>query len=325
MRIKDVVSPEDFANNTWLCALGARVCYTKKGLSDLLQESKITNTQQTKDFLLRLCSYKHFSVFSHAFIYKKLDPQTAIYIGAKYFKSYWNEQTPDIIGFSLRHYLEDLTEEERAKAIEDILSHQTSLPRDTNMSQNTSTPNIVNTLENVSLVHISKAYYGYAVFYLENISRVMTHQLVRHTFLNFSQRSQRYVLQFPKKKSVRKPFSEQGSADGCNIIDQSIEAAEDAPRQDMMIIPPTIKNNQQALDIFLKATKQSEDAYIDLVNMGIPAEDARFILPHGQKTNIVVSGTIPHLMDFISKRIEKGAQWEIRDTAIKMKELLDRN
>ena len=91
----------------------------------------------------------------------------------------------------------------------------------------------------------------------------------------------------------------------------------------MMIIPPTIKNNQQALGIFLKATKQSEEAYIDLVNMGIPAEDARFILPHGQKTNIVVSGTIPHLMDFISKRIEKGAQWEIRDTAIKMKELLD--
>jgi len=93
----------------------------------------------------------------------------------------------------------------------------------------------------------------------------------------------------------------------------------------MMIIPPTIKNNQQALDIFLKATKQSEETYIDLVNMGIPAEDARFILPHGQKTNIVVSGPIPHLMDFISKRIEKGAQWEIRDTAIKMKELLDRN
>ena len=293
MRIKDIASPDDFANNTWLCALGARVCYTKKGLSDLLQESKITNTQQTKEFLLRLCSYKHFSVFSHAFIYKKLDPETAMYIGAKYFKSYWNEQTPDIIGFSLRHYLEDLTEEERAKAIEDILSHQA------NMSQNTSTPNIVNTLENVSLVHISKAYYGYAVFYLENISRVMTHQLVRHTFLNFSQRSQRYVLQFPKKK--------------------------DLPRQDMMIIPPTIKNNQQALGIFLKATKQSEEAYIDLVNMGIPAEDARFILPHGQKTNIVVSGTIPHLMDFISKRIEKGAQWEIRDTAIKMKELLERN
>jgi thymidylate synthase (FAD) len=59
--------------------------------------------------------------------------------------------------------------------------------------------------------------------------------------------------------------------------------------------------------------------------MGIPAEDARFILPHGQKTNIVVSGPIPHLMDFIGKRIEKGAQWEIRDTAIKMKELLDKN
>ncbi|MFP3158492.1 MAG: FAD-dependent thymidylate synthase [Hydrogenobaculum sp.] len=289
MRIKDIASPEDFANIAWLCALGARVCYTKKTLEELLQESKITNKQETKEFLLRLCSYKHFSVFSHAFTYKKLEKEKAIYLAAKYFKTYWNEETPDIIGFSLRHYLEDLTEEERDKAIEEILT----------LNKDSIIPNIVDSNDNVTLVYISREYYGYAVFYLENISRVMTHQLVRHTFLNFSQRSQRYVLQFPKKK--------------------------DAPRQDMMIIPPTIKNNQQALGIFLKATKQSEEAYIDLVNMGIPAEDARFILPHGQKTNIVVSGPIPHLMDFISKRIEKGAQWEIRDTAIKMKELLDRN
>jgi thymidylate synthase (FAD) len=288
MRIKDIASPEDFANIAWLCALGARVCYTKKTLEELLQESKITNKQETKEFLLRLCSYKHFSVFSHAFTYKKLEKEKAIYLAAKYFKTYWNEETPDIIGFSLRHYLEDLTEEERDKAIEEILT----------LNKDSMIPNIVDSNDNVTLVYISREYYGYAVFYLENISRVMTHQLVRHTFLNFSQRSQRYVLQFPKKKDV--------------------------PRQDMMIIPPTIKNNQQALGIFLKATKQSEEAYIDLVNMGIPAEDARFILPHGQKTNIVVSGPIPHLMDFISKRIEKGAQWEIRDTAIKMKELLDR-
>ena len=275
MRIKDIASPEDFANMAWLCALGARVCYTKKTLEELLQESKITNKQETKEFLLRLCSYKHFSVFSHAFTYKKLEKEKAVYLAAKYFKTYWNEETPDIIGFSLRHYLEDLTEEERDKAIEEILT----------LNKDSTIPNIVDSNDNVTLVYISREYYGYAVFYLENISRVMTHQLVRHTFLNFSQRSQRYVLQFPKKKEL--------------------------PRQDMMIIPPTIKNNQQALDIFLKATKQSEDAYIDLVNMGIPAEDARFILPHGQKTNIVVSGTIPHLMDFISKRIEKGAQWEL--------------
>ncbi|ACG57195.1 thymidylate synthase complementing protein ThyX [Hydrogenobaculum sp. Y04AAS1] len=289
MRIKDIASPDDFANIAWLCALGARVCYTKKTLEELLQESKITQKKETKEFLLRLCSYKHFSVFSHAFTYKKLDKEKAIYLAAKYFKTYWNEATPDIIGFSLRHYLEDLTEEERDKAIEEILT----LNKDSTIS------NIVDRDVNVTLVYISREYYGYAVFYLENISRVMTHQLVRHTFLNFSQRSQRYVLQFPKKKEL--------------------------PRQDMMIIPPTIKNNQQALDTFLKATKQSEDVYIDLVNMGIPAEDARFILPHGQKTNIVVSGPIPHIMDFISKRIEKGAQWEIRDTAIKMKKLLERN
>ncbi|GAB6078572.1 FAD-dependent thymidylate synthase [Hydrogenobaculum acidophilum] len=286
MRIKDIASTRDFANIAWLCALGARVCYTKKSLDELLQESKITQRKETKDFLLRLCSYKHFSVFSHAFTYKKIDKEKAIYLAAKYFKTYWNEETPDVIGFSLRHYLEDLSEEEREKAIEEIID----------LNQNALNPAFVDKNDNVTLVYISREYYGYAVFYLENISRVMTHQLVRHTFLNFSQRSQRYVLQFPKKK--------------------------DLPRPDMMITPPSISSNKEALEIFLKAVKTSEDAYIDLVNMGIPAEDARFILPHGQKTNIVLSAPIPHLQDFISKRIEKGAQWEIRDVAIKMDELL---
>ncbi len=286
LRIKDIVSYEDFSNIAWLCALGARVCYTKKNLFELLKESKLTQKDQTKEFLLRLCSYKHFSVFSHAFTYKSLSPQEAVYIGAKYFKTYWNENTPDIIGISLRHYLEDLSEEERDIAIEKIIELNANIE-----------PSIVESLENVHLVYISREYYGYVVFYLEDISRVLTHQLVRHTFLNFSQRSQRYVLQFPKKK--------------------------DLPRPDMMIIPPSIKTNKDALDIFLKAVKQSEDAYIELVNMGIPAEDARFLLPHGQKTNIVVSAPIPHMMDFISKRTEKGAQWEIRDVAFKMKELLE--
>lgn len=285
IRIKDIAKPEDFSNIAWVCALGARVCYTKKDINGLLVESKLTQKQETKEFLLRLCSYKHFSVFSHAFIYKKLSYEMAVYLGAKYFKTYWNENTPDIIGFSLRHYLEDLSEEERNIAIEKIIELNQGIA-----------PFIIDKEDNAYLVYISRDYHGYAVFYLENISRVLTHQLVRHTFLNFSQRSQRYVLQFPKKPTYKRP--------------------------DMMIIPPCIKNNEKALNIFLKAVKQSEDSYIELINLGIPAEDARFILPHGQKTNILVSAPIPHILDFINKRIEKGAQWEIRDIAHKMQKLL---
>ena len=281
MQIKHFTSPSDF-RHAWLCGLGARVCYSKKSLAELLQEPKITD----KEFLNRLCSYKHFSVFSHAFVYKHVGSPIAKTLASKYFKTYWNEQTPDIIGFSLRHYLEDLTEQEREKAIEQIASI-------------TDKPSIVASIDNVTLVYKSMQHYGYAVFYITDISRVLTHQLVRHTSLNFSQRSQRYVLQFPRKK--------------------------DAPRQEMMIIPPSIKAYQQALDIFLKAVKQAEEAYIDLLNLGITSEDARFILPHGQKTNIVVSGTIPHLRDFITKRKIDLAQWEIKDIALKMEALLDKN
>ncbi|DAD54675.1 TPA: thymidylate synthase [Aquificae Joseph's Coat Spring virus] len=279
MQIKDFASPLDFSH-AWLCGLGARVCYSKKSLEELLHEPKITD----KEFLDRLCSYKHFSVFSHAFVYKHVGSPIAKALASKYFKTYWNEQTPDIIGFSLRHYLEDLSEQEREKAIEQIASI-------------TDKPSIVASIENVTLLHKLTDYYGYAVFYITDVSRVLTHQLVRHTSLNFSQRSQRYVLQFPRNKN--------------------------APRPEMMIIPPSIKANAHALEIFLKAVKQAEDVYIELINMGIPSEDARFILPHGQKTTIVVSGTLSHIKDFIIKRKIDFAQWEIRDIAFKMAALLD--
>ncbi len=287
MNVKEFFSIEDFEGKLWLSVFGARVCYTKKDINGLLEETNLQDRQKAVEFLSRLCSYKHFSVFSHSFVYKDLkDKSIATFLAAKYFKSFWSEKSPSIIGVSLRHLLEDLDEEERLRALTKAVSFNEN-------------PRVLDQIENVKLVFLDKSYFGHAVFYLEDISRVMTHQLVRHTFLNFSQRSQRYVLQLPRKTS--------------NITGL-----------EMIIIPPSIRENEEALEIFLQTNKIANSNYLKLLEMKIPAEDARFILPHGQKTNIVVSAPIPHLFDFIRKRIEKGAQWEIRDIALKMKELLER-
>jgi thymidylate synthase (FAD) len=59
-------------------------------------------------------------------------------------------------------------------------------------------------------------------------------------------------------------------------------------------------------------------------NYKIKREDARYFLPAGVKTSIVVSGTLNWVNDFIDKRLDPHAQWEIRDVARMMKELLDK-
>jgi thymidylate synthase (FAD) len=83
--------------------------------------------------------------------------------------------------------------------------------------------------------------------------------------------------------------------------------------------------NNQAEELVKMMDKVAQDTYNILVNsFKIKREDARFILPAGRKTTIVVSGTLNWLYDFIDKRDNIHAQWEIRNIASIMKEPLDK-
>ena len=67
--------------------------------------------------------------------------------------------------------------------------------------------------------------------------------------------------------------------------------------------------------------KQTEDAwkcYEELVSLGISKEDARFILPHGTETRLVMTMNARELHHFFSLRLCRRAQWEIRELARKM-------
>ena len=52
--------------------------------------------------------------------------------------------------------------------------------------------------------------------------------------------------------------------------------------------------------------------------MGIPAEDARFVLPNAACTNIIVTMNARSLINFFELRCCLHAQWEIRQLANKM-------
>lgn len=138
--------------------------------------------------------------------------------------------------------------------------------------------------------HLATLRFAYATFTVSGISRICSHQLVRHTHLSYLQRSQRYV----KEKSVTYIDPPE-----LNLLDANTRLAW-ATIQDM-----------------------SEALYLDLVNSKqLKKEDARFILPQGCDTSITVTGNFQAWLDFIKLRADKHAQWEIQEVALEIKKQL---
>ena len=136
--------------------------------------------------------------------------------------------------------------------------------------------------------HESCVEHATATFRLLDVSRVLTHELVRHRLLSFSQRSQRYVKE-------NEP----------SYVIPDVLVDDNAVNQKMLL----------ARDIFEKAMQSAWDAYSLLLNYGLKPEDARFVLPNACTTEIVVSGNFREYRNFLKLRLSPRAQWEIRKAA----------
>lgn len=133
--------------------------------------------------------------------------------------------------------------------------------------------------------HLSTLEHASYTFAIDGVSRALTHQLVRHRLASFNQQSQRYVK-----------FTE-----GLETIK-----------------PDSIAENPRADELFDAMIAQTVEAYQTFLELGIPAEDARYILPNAAETKIVVTMNIRELLHFFSLRCCNRAQWEIRELAWKM-------
>ncbi|GKG91019.1 MULTISPECIES: FAD-dependent thymidylate synthase [Gordonibacter] len=136
--------------------------------------------------------------------------------------------------------------------------------------------------------HFSTLEHASYTFAVDGVSRALTHQLVRHRIASFNQQSQRYV-RFADGVATVKPESVAASEEASSVFDQAIAAA--------------------------------VEAYGKLLDAGVPAEDARYLLPNAAETKIVITMNVRELLHFFSLRCCNRAQWEIRDMAHRMLEL----
>ncbi|MDP8253544.1 MAG: FAD-dependent thymidylate synthase [Candidatus Kaelpia aquatica] len=147
--------------------------------------------------------------------------------------------------------------------------------------------------------HESPLEHASFTFAIEGISRVCSHQLVRHRMASFSQQSQRYVRE----------------------------------RDFDYIVPDSIKSNPEIKKIFedlLFGIQSSYNKMLDLLKKeGLSGEEAnqdvRFVLPGACETKIVISMNLRELIHFFKLRLCTRAQWEIRALAQEMLKICQDN
>ncbi|MFA5349109.1 MAG: FAD-dependent thymidylate synthase [Candidatus Paceibacterota bacterium] len=135
--------------------------------------------------------------------------------------------------------------------------------------------------------HLSLGRFASAHFEI-NCSRVTEAQLLRHKFLEFCIQSGRYTKYNPE-----------------------------------FILPATIKNPEHRFR-YKNSCFNSYDNYLYLLeaDVGVKKEDARYLLPPAIIVNIAVTGNFQAWYDFLRLRLNKKAQWEIREIAEKIRDKL---
>ncbi|HBK85316.1 MAG TPA: FAD-dependent thymidylate synthase [Firmicutes bacterium] len=135
--------------------------------------------------------------------------------------------------------------------------------------------------------HFSPFEHASFTFGIAGVSRSLSHQLVRHRIASYSQQSQRYV----------------------KFEDLAV------------VVPPTIAAKPEAQEKFTAAMEVIRDAYQALLGL-VPAEDARYVLPNASQTNLVMTMNARSLRNFFALRCCARAQWEIRELAWRMLDLV---
>ena len=79
-----------------------------------------------------------------------------------------------------------------------------------------------------------------------------------------------------------------------------------------------LKENQKVQDLI----KQSEDLYFELLESGVKPQEARRVIPQMGYTQIWGAFIPKQLDNYFKLRLDEHAQWEIRQTAIAMQELI---
>lgn len=302
----------DIENYLVLSAIGGRTCYSQNVIDEIFNnEPRLT--YQIIEYLRRIAKLHHFSIFSHTYITTdllniKIKPTNVENIVL--FSNIYKLKIENInvekeksnisvdIKFTstLRHFIEVFYQiaEDRDNFFDELLNYF-SIDVDNVINNSLQVIEVLkNNYTQIYQYNDNKTSFTYYMYpddkkvflILENIPRYISHQIVRHTSLNFSQQSQRYVKLKIQNSNSLNPLTYSYLKEKLNIPDYRISV---------------IQN-----DVLTSNLK-----YINYLS-DMPAEISRLILPEQTSTILTISGLYDDIIYFIEKRLDNHSQYEVR-------------
>lgn len=142
--------------------------------------------------------------------------------------------------------------------------------------------------------HFSVLEHASATFYIEDISRNLTHELIRHRHLSYSELSQRYVNMQESLITVHPTLDKLDLFTGASELGRV--------HREALIGYDKILNALEAIGIKGKKAREA----------------ARSMIPGGVETKIVVTGNHRAWRDMLHKRYSVHADAEIRELATEL-------
>jgi thymidylate synthase (FAD) len=196
------------------------------------------------------------------------------------------ENLPDSVvntEFGSFHGAEDFNDAERVAHVAGRSCYQSwNMPNPDTSTDMGYINNILNQGHHSVLEHAS------VTFYVEGVSRNMTHELIRHRHLSYSELSQRFI-DMSKADVIVPPACREVRG----VDQETIEGSTWA------------EDYEELTEALLEDGKTRKQA----------REAARFVLPSGMETKIVVSGNHRAWRDMLHKRYSVHADAEIREFA----------
>jgi len=303
-RLFEELGGEAFRQTLFLSFLGARICYADTPPLSLFAEERFRDPEKLGAFLVRLKAAGHGSVFAHSpLVVKPEEPSPALL--ASLYKAWFDPETGNL-QLNLRHFAEILEPSDFEALIAPGVADRTFLDFEAvllegpELSLNYSGPlrDLLPRFEEpqeeglwarprVAVIRVpGQEPFGWLAVIVEGFSRIFSHQFVRHTWLNFNQRSHRYTA-----------------------VDQFVR-------------PPSFEEVPEASRLYGEEVERGLSAYRKLVEAGVRKEDARFLTPQGAATTVLATGPWFVWKDFVEKRAHPKAQWEIRTLARALSKLL---
>lgn len=128
------------------------------------------------------------------------------------------------------------------------------------------------------------------------VDRGVTHEFVRHRRMSFSQESTRY----------------------CNYSDGRFGG------EITVIRPCFLEEGTEPYSLWKRQCMSAETAYFTLLNMGLLSEEARDVLPHSTKAELMVTGSLgmwDHFFDLRARQITGKAHPQAAEVAVPLYEL----